>query len=302
MKLVRIATTYWTAGNLSPAQNLKHACEVADQAALDRPDILCLPELFCAEPGWKTAELVPGPTTRALAAKARKHKMYIVCPVLQKSGRNTFNSAVLLDRRGEVAGIYHKHVPTLGELELGILPGSDVPVFQTDFGKVGIAICFDLNFMDIAERLRLQGVQLIFWPSAFEGGTLLAQWARHCRAYVVSSTHGENARILDVTGQVLAEGRWHCPLVTAEVNFDRGVHHWDFTHPIVPAIRKKHGPAVKVEFHTPEGYIVLTSQKPGLSLADLEREFKLERVDDYLTRARKVRDHTALVSNPPVGE
>ena len=302
MKLVRIATTYWTAGRLSPAQNLKHACEMADQAALDKPDILCLPELFSAKPGWKSPEPVPGPTTRALAAKAKKHKMYIVCPVLQKAGRNMFNSAVLLDRRGEVAGIYHKHVPTIGELELGILPGNDVPVFQTDFGKVGIAICFDLNFMDIAERYRLQGVQLIFWPSAFEGGALLNQWARHCRAYVVSSTHGENARILDVTGNVLAEGRWQDPLVTAEVNFDRGVYHWDLMNTIVPAIRKKYGPAVKVEFYTPEGYVVLTCVKPGLSLADLEREFKLERVDDYLNRARKLRDQTAMVSNPLPGE
>ena len=302
MKLVRIATTYWTAGRLSPAQNLKHACEMADQAALDKADILCLPELFSAEPSWKKPEPVPGPTTRALAAKARKHKMYIVCPVLQKDGDKVFNSAALLDRRGRVAGIYHKHVPTIGELELGISPGGDVPVFQADFGKVGIAICFDLNFMDIAERLRQQGVQVIFWPSAFEGGALLNQWARHCRAYVASSTHGENARILDVTGSVLAEGRWQFPLVTAEVNFDRGVYHWDYTHPIVPAIRKKHGPAVKVECYTPEGYIVLTSLKPGLSLADLERQFKLERVDDYLARARAIRDRAAPAPKMPLGQ
>ncbi len=154
MKLVRIATTYWTCGNLSPKENLKRACEMAELAGQEKADILCLPELFSAEPSWTKPEPVPGPTTRALAAKARKHKMHIVCPVLQREGDLTYNSAVLLDRRGQVAGVYHKFVPTIGELEKGIAPGWDVPVFRTDVGRVGMAICFDLNFWDVAERLR----------------------------------------------------------------------------------------------------------------------------------------------------
>ncbi len=71
------------------------------------------------------------------------------------------------------------------------------------------------------------------------------------------------------------------------------MYHWDTTHPLVARIRKAYGANVGIEHLTPEGDIVITSRKAGLSLASIERRFKLERIDDYLHRARRIRDDAA---------
>ena len=295
MRNVRIATMYLTPAASTQARKLKTGLEYADLAGQDGADIFCLPEFFGVfqhiKGSWdKYAQSVPGPTTDLLARKARKYSMYVVCPVLEKRGGKLYNSAVLIDRKGKVAGIYCKHVPTIGELENGVVPGTEVKAFATDFGKVGMVICFDLNFHDLKEKWRQQNPDIIFWPSAFEGGALLEGWAQYCQAYVVSSTYGENARILDKTGATLAQARWQRPFVAATVNLERAAYHWDNTTSKVPGIKKRYGQDVGVEYHTPEGWIFLSCQKRGLTLRQLEREFRLERCMDYLLRARAVRD------------
>src|SRR5436305_496958 len=113
------------------------ALELLEEAALDRPDIVCLPETFtglgCGEAEWiGSAETVPGPTTDALAAVARRHGMWVICPIVQREGGQRYNAAVLLDRRGAVAGIYHKIHPTIAEIRRGITPGTQATVFETD--------------------------------------------------------------------------------------------------------------------------------------------------------------------------
>ena len=62
------------------------------------------------------------------------------------------NSCVILDRNGEIAGIYDKNFPTIGEMEKGIKAGKEAPIIQLDFGKVAVAICFDLNFDELREQ------------------------------------------------------------------------------------------------------------------------------------------------------
>ena len=78
------------------------------------------------------------------------------------------NTAVVYDRQGQELGQYHKIHPTEGELNGGIWPGPiDPPVFEADFGKFGIQICFDVNWWEGWERLKQKGAQIVFWPSAF---------------------------------------------------------------------------------------------------------------------------------------
>ncbi|NQU75233.1 MAG: carbon-nitrogen hydrolase family protein, partial [Planctomycetes bacterium] len=286
-------------GQGTPQENLDLAIEHIDAAGRDHADILCLPELFSSfgkpsEKGYQRAQEVPGPITKPISRKARRHKMYVICPLLQKHDGVMFNTAVLIDRGGRIAGMYHKHVPTIGELEKGISPGTEIPAFETDFGRIGIAICFDINFPDIAEQFYRQQVKFIFWPSMFEGGILLDHWARQCDAYVVSSTWGDSARIIDVTGKTLSTASWPSPLVTAEVNTQRGLYHYDYHAEKIARMKKKYGPAVSVEWMKSEAWAVVTCNRSGLNLRDLEREFKLERMRDYLARARAVRDKAAL--------
>ncbi|MFN0104149.1 MAG: carbon-nitrogen hydrolase family protein [Bryobacteraceae bacterium] len=103
-----------------------------------------LPELAIEGP----PETVLTPATARLAAWAKRNSSDVIFGAKTRRDRLLYNSAVLLDRKGDVVGRYDKIHPTEGELKSGIAPGAtDPPVFETDFGIIGIQICFDERFV-----------------------------------------------------------------------------------------------------------------------------------------------------------
>ena len=121
-------------------------------------DLIALPETWRGQ-GSNTQETLDGPTIQAISALARKHNTYIVCPIDRTDGPHRRNSAVLVDRQGRVIMTYDKVYPYWSEFDLHppVQAGHDVPVHQADFGRIGIAICFDVNFPDVWQRLADQG-------------------------------------------------------------------------------------------------------------------------------------------------
>ncbi|MHB9066875.1 MAG: carbon-nitrogen hydrolase family protein [Pirellulaceae bacterium] len=109
----------------------------------NRVDIACLPEEFVGT----TAEPIPGPTTQTVDALCLKHHRYVICPIREQAvDDKQFNTAVLLDRQGKVAGCYRKVYVFWGE---GLNVSEDgVRVFDTDFGRIALLTCFDANFDD----------------------------------------------------------------------------------------------------------------------------------------------------------
>ena len=99
-----------------------------------------------------------------------------------------YNAAVLLDRSGAVAGVYRKMFPTIGEIEEGITPGDRACVAETDFGRVGLALCFDLNFRLVAESIAEHSAELVVFSSMYRGGISARIWAYDFGWYLVSST------------------------------------------------------------------------------------------------------------------
>jgi predicted amidohydrolase len=97
----------------------------------------------------------------------------------------------LFDRRGEVAGIYRKAHPVAyvnsDVLEGGIKPGRDFPVFDCDFGKLGVQICWDIQFDDGWDALAKAGAEIVAWPTASPATASAAARAAQHRFYVVSS-------------------------------------------------------------------------------------------------------------------
>src|SRR5215831_7606511 len=165
-------------------------------------DIAILPEVaVTGEAGLKTPlRAVPlrGEFSDIFGAKARAHRCYIVAPTyLQETEKVVSNAAVLFGRKGEVAGIYRKvHLvvsPEERDFENDCTPGADVPVFDCDFGKLGIQICYDIEFDYGWTELARKGAELIVFPTQSPQTSHPACRAMHNRCYIVSSTWRSNA-------------------------------------------------------------------------------------------------------------
>jgi predicted amidohydrolase len=273
-----------------------------EEAARAKPDLVALPE-FCNVLGLsmegciENAEPIPGPTSDVVAEIAAKHRMYVVLPIPERDGEKLYNTCALIDRTGQVAGKYHKYQPTIGEMELGILPGEEAPAFETDFGKVGCAICFDLKFIEVGQRLAANRARLVVFASMFIGGQRLEHWARDWGCYLLTSVSARSY-IVDMSGRYLAETGHEInqvasglvpPIASAVINMDREFFHLDGNQNKFPDIIRKYGPGVEIVIDYPEAHFTLASNMEDVTVDDLIVEFELEPWLDYLDRARGVR-------------
>ncbi len=200
--LVRVVTVSQDGLMENPGKPMLEATMTRlDRAAAFRPDIVCLRKYLRVA----RRKRFPDQPPIALAAWASKHAYYVMCPMIVRDGERTFNSAVLINRSGELAGRYDKIRPTEAELEKSICPGGlDPPAFQTDFGAIGIQICFDVNWHSQWRRLREKGAQIIFFPSAFPAARQIQTLAWLNQCFIVTSTMTRAASIYDITGEQIA--------------------------------------------------------------------------------------------------
>ncbi len=206
---------------------------LVEEAGKQGCDILLLGETITLPgrgglPALQKSETVPGPITRYLGELARKHKMYIIVGLLENERGALYNTAVLIDREGKVAGRYRKvHLP-LEDLDIGVTPGDSYPVFETDFGRIGILVCYDIQFADPARALAVQGAEVLFclnWGSDFPP----AARALENQVYIVSSGFDTPTDIVDPRGKVIASQEKKKPgLAVAEIDLNRGVREAGF--------------------------------------------------------------------------
>ena len=263
-----------------------------------QPDIICLPEVFPfvnlagGRPKVSDAAEEPiGPITAPFAEFARKHKCYVICPTYTKHAGHCYNSAVFIDRQGKLLGEYRKMHPTVGEMDNGVTPGPlQPPVFQTDFGVVGAQICFDIEWTDGWTALRKAGAEIVFWPSAFGGGSVVNGKAWQNKYCVVSSTRKGVTKICDVSGEQLAWtghwDRWVCAAVNLEKAF---LHTWPFCNRF-PEIHRKYGRKVRITTFHEEEWSILESRSPEVRIADVLAEFELEPYWDFINTAEQVQN------------
>lgn len=282
-------------GQGSKERNLETAERLLERASWDKPDLVCLPETFTGlglsgEQWFETAETLDGETVARLSAYARKHGCYLVCPMVLRDGSKTVNAAVLIDRKGEVVGYYAKMFPTINELKLGIVPGTDAPVFQTDFGRIGFAICFDLNFHEVAQRLKANGAEMVCFVSMYPGGKQVQVWALEYRFWMVTAIASTQSMVVNPIGRIIATAQLqYQPLVSCSINLDCIVAHLDYNFEKLPELKKRYGADAELEISQPEGRLLLTCNRTDMTVWDWVLEFGLEPIDDYFARARKER-------------
>jgi predicted amidohydrolase len=163
------------------------------EAACRKADLVVLGEtLTCVGLGKSyadVAEPIPGPSTEYFGRLARQHNLYIVPGLLVRDGHLVYNVSVLIGPDGPVIGNYRKVCLPRGEVDGGVTPGSDCPIFPTRFGTVGLMVCYDGFFPDVARELSNRGAEVIAWP-VWGCNPLLAR-ARACEnhVYLASSTY-----------------------------------------------------------------------------------------------------------------
>ncbi|MBB6732745.1 carbon-nitrogen hydrolase family protein [Cohnella zeiphila] len=153
-------------------------------------DLVLLPETFRSK-NFEDAENIDGPSAALMSSKAKQHRMYVSGTFfhLDQSDGYLYNTGLIMDRNGQIVGRYDKNHPFTSELlDGGVAPGEDVPVFDTDFGKIGMMICYDSWFTDVTELLALKGAEIILFPSAgYYQSIIPARASDNCVRIVASS-------------------------------------------------------------------------------------------------------------------
>jgi predicted amidohydrolase len=265
------------------AANLAMVLECLDLAVPYRPDFVCFPEIVLQQrmkfpQAIEAAEPVSGPAAQAVAGRARAMGCHVLLPMVEGSGGEAYNAVVLIGRSGEVVGVYHKFHATDYEMADGIMPGDDVPVWPTDRGRVGVAVCFDLKFPEVGLRLSRGRANVCFWPSMFPGGSRLRAWAMDYGMYMVKCTGGA-AEVIDPAGERAAVEGPVFPLRQSGATLRVA---W-------PEIMARYAGGVEVTRNQPEGTFTLASRMEDRTVEDIEREFDLIDLRAYLDRAADAR-------------
>lgn len=152
--------------NLGTIKSL--AARVAKQGA----DIVCFPELattgYSLNRKWRAySETIPGHTFNRLARIAKEFGFYLICGIAERDSKSTriFDSAVLIGPNGDLVGLYRK-VHLWATERKYFTPGNRFSVFKTKIGKIGLAVCYDLEFPEPARIMAVQGAEIIFFSSA----------------------------------------------------------------------------------------------------------------------------------------
>ena len=220
-----------TAVNLRPRntgsaeESVRRFVELVETKTAPGTDVILLPEgITVVGTGKKyvdVAESIPGPTTAKLGELARARKAYVVAGIIEREGHTLYNTAVLIGRDGSALGRYRKVYLPREEIEGGLTPGSDYPVFATDFGKVGVMICWDIQYADPARELARRGAELLLVPIWGGNQTLGKARAIENRVFIATSGYDYPTYVMDPDGEILSLARENASVASSTIDLNR---------------------------------------------------------------------------------
>jgi predicted amidohydrolase/dienelactone hydrolase len=312
--IVGTTMTHWYGDYPGLSGRLEQMRGLIDQMAADSRskygrsiDVALFTEfaVTAGKPGPAAQVSVPLDETiiEALGAKAREHKTYIVFGGVFRdipAAGACANAAIVIDRKGRPAGRYVKVHPVLDRvgsdgkivLEGGVTPGSEYNVFDFDFGRVGVQICYDIEYPEGWRRLAERGAELVLFPTASPQFTRPGMYAATHEFWVVSSTYRNNASVFEPGTGLVAAGITE-PKQTL-------VHEIDLSYLILPwssrlrngaAFREAFGDRVGYRYSESEDRGVFWSNDPNRSIGEMARSLGLlETATEQQARARGAQD------------
>ncbi|HLX62004.1 MAG TPA: carbon-nitrogen hydrolase family protein [Planctomycetota bacterium] len=227
---VHLASVHFRPSGKTPMENCKQFATLIEEAAQKKADLVVLPETLTYYGLHKSyadcAESIPGPSTDYFGTLAKQHNLYIVAGLIEREQHLIYNVAVLIGPDGKVAGKYRKTSLPRSEVAAGVTPGSDYPVFETRFGKLGMMVCYDGFFPEVARELSNRGAEVIAWPVWGCNPNLAGARACENHVYLVSSTYEDIAHnwmitaVYDHSGQPIAKAEKWGSVIVAEVDLD----------------------------------------------------------------------------------
>lgn len=233
---------------MDKAENLQKAVTYIAKAKASGADFVILPEMYLAPATPKTgvtpaqvAEPLDGPFVTGLAQAAREHGVYVVCGMYEKIDHDpnrAYNTTVFLNRSGELIHTYRKtHLyDAFSFVESDAIAAGDNPyqVVETEFGKIGLMVCYEVRFPEIARQFALQGADILFVPAGWVAGAMKEDhWETLVRARAIENTmfvcaadqvgniFAGRSLIVDPMGVVLASAGEEETLIVAELDLDR---------------------------------------------------------------------------------
>lgn len=259
-------------------------------------DLVVLSEFSLNDMGQPLAKhAIPpdSPSLKYFMDKARQHHTYLVIPSVVNDGGRYGNAAFLLDRQGQWIGRYDKvhAVPDPAPartFEGGVTPGGAYPVFDCDFGRIGIQICFDYMHEEGWRKLAEAGAELIVHPSQSPSVSVNAARAFVNHVYVVSSTWRDNASILEPTGMTAAQIKPPQEILVHELDLEYRLLPWDGKLRDGAALREKYGRDVGFHYYPSEDLGIFWSNNPAIPIDAMVRWLGIHTHDEYVARATKM--------------
>jgi len=286
---VRIASIGFQGAGMPLNEIISHV----DREGSQGTDVIVLPEL-CRGQNSSSEESLDGPTVTAMSALASRHRTYIAVPIDRRDANRRLNTVVLLDRAGHVACHYDKLFPYWSEYDVhpSTRPGESTEVYEADFGRIGIATCFDVNFPEVWSRLSDQGAEVVIWPSAYSAGCSLQAHAINHHYYIVTSTATPDCIAYDFTGErLLYESNKDINVSRVSLDLDRGIYHENFNLEKRDRLLREHEEDIALEkWMRMEQWFVLKAKRPGVSARALAGQYGLEELRHYIERSRSAID------------
>ena len=186
--------------NINKKETWEKAESMIREAAASGCDMVSLPEMWNTPYANKYfrpfAETEDGPTVKKMGELAKELGIYLIGGTISEiEGDNVYNTSYIYDRKGNIIGKHRKahlfDIDVKGGIRFmeseTLTQGDSSTVVDTEFGKIGVAICFDVRFPDLFMKMVLDGAMMVFLPGAFNMTTGPVHWELAMRSRAVDN-------------------------------------------------------------------------------------------------------------------